>query len=162
MKAYAGIGSRSTPPRIWPAIQDVAIKLAKCDYILRSGAADGADAIFERAALSVAGSVEIFLPWPCFNGHGSKRSIPHPDAFEIAANAHPAWHRCSDAARKLHARNVHQVLGQDLITPSKFVVCWTPGGAVVGGTATAIRVAQRHGIAVHNLAIEDPDESWWL
>jgi tRNA A37 N6-isopentenylltransferase MiaA len=33
------------------------------------------------------------------------------------------------------------------------VICWTPGGKTVGGTATAIRLAERNQIEVINLAI---------
>jgi hypothetical protein len=32
------------------------------------------------------------------------------------------------------------------------VVCWTEGGLAVGGTATAIKLAERRGIPVVNLA----------
>jgi hypothetical protein len=35
---------------------------------------------------------------------------------------------------------------------SKFVVCWTPGGLLKGGTAQAMRIAHAYGIPVFNLA----------
>jgi hypothetical protein len=35
-------------------------------------------------------------------------------AMIIAARTHPAWHRCSQYAKKLHARNGFQILGADL------------------------------------------------
>lgn len=151
MIAYAGIGSRSTPTHVEPVLAQHARGLASVGYVLRSGAAPGADATFERAALSVGGSVEIYLPWPGFNGHASPLCRPLPRAFEIAAAVHPAWSRCSDAARKLHARNAHQVLGRTLDEPVAFVLCWTPRGETVGGTATAIRIAELYGIPVVNL-----------
>jgi hypothetical protein len=69
----------------------------------------------------------------------------------IAAKHHPAWYRCSDAARKLHARNVHQILGRDLASPSKFGVCWTADGQASGGTGQALRIADAYGIRVFNL-----------
>jgi hypothetical protein len=56
-------------------------------------------------------------------------------------------------APRLFARNAFQVLGLNLSTPSSRVYCWTPGGAVVGGTAIAIRLAQIHNIPVINLAV---------
>jgi hypothetical protein len=70
---------------------------------------------------------------------------------------HPAWDILSQGAQKLHARNVHQILGPDLSrpTPVEFVLCWTPDAQVVGGTATAIRLAQDRNIPVYNLADED-------
>ncbi len=60
-------------------------------------------------------------------------------------------------AKKFHARNVQQVLGKNLDTPTKFVVCWTPDGAEqrtsnkTGGTGQAIRVAISNNIPVFNL-----------
>jgi hypothetical protein len=58
-----------------------------------------------------------------------------------------------------------QVLGEDLMHPSEFVVCWTPDGCerhedrglVTGGTGTAISVASQMGIPVFN--VYNPD-SW--
>jgi hypothetical protein len=78
----------------------------------------------------------------------------------MAAETHPKWESLGGGARSLHARNVHQVLGEDLRTPSEFVVCWTPDGCETeaersketGGTATAIVIAYRHNIPVYNMA----------
>lgn len=51
-------------------------------------------------------------------------------------------------ARKLQARNSHQVLGLDLETPSEFIVCWTKNGKSSGGTGQAIRIALDYGIPI--------------
>ena len=40
------------------------------------------------------------------------------------------------------ARNVHQVLGADLKTPVKMIICWTPDGSLDGKGTTEQR---RHG-----------------
>ena len=72
-------------------------------------------------------------------------------ALEIAASVHPAWDKCSWWAKQLHARNVYQVLGKDLNTPSDLLVCWTKYGEEVGGTATAIKLAKLHNISVCNI-----------
>jgi hypothetical protein len=144
MKIYTGIGSRETPSPILKDMTDIAQKLHLEGYTLRSGAAQGADSAFEAGA---GGRVEIYLPWPRFNGHSS-RLFPTPEAFTMAAKFHPAWDRCSRGAQALHARNCHQVLGMDLSTPSEFVVCWTRDGRASGGTGQAIRIAERFGIPV--------------
>ena len=52
----------------------------------------------------------------------------------IASSLHPAWHRCSPAARKLHARNSAIVLGASTDEPVDALVAWTVGGAVTGAT----------------------------
>lgn len=73
----------------------------------------------------------------------------------IASEVHPAWDRCNEWARGMHSRNCHQILGYDLKSPVDAVICWTPDGAVVGGTATAIRIAMKYDIPVFNLGVSD-------
>ena len=154
---YAGIGSRSTPSDVLHEMANTARRLATEGWLLRSGGADGADAYFEYGCGD--GAKEIWLPWRGFNGNQSQLILPEfgaqfDRAIDIAASVHPAWNRCSSAARRLHARNVLQILGADFSTPVDKVICWTPNGAVVGGTATALKLATQHGIEITNLATE--------
>lgn len=165
---YAGVGSRETPPEMLEKLKQLASSLAKRGYILRSGAADGADAAFEEGAKlsGVPGSTEIWLPWPGFNMHADTGLFPSPAHYEKAATVHPAWSRLKQGAKSLHARNTGQVSGSDLSTHVDFVLCWTADGceseaertADTGGTATAICLADRLGIPVFNLAKEG---SYW-
>lgn len=53
-----------------------------------------------------------------------------------------------DGAKKLQARNSHQVLGLDLNTPSDFIICWTKGGKGIGGTGQALRIAKAYNIPI--------------
>jgi hypothetical protein len=69
----------------------------------------------------------------------------------MAKHYHPNWIRLNRPSRLLHARNCHQVLGLDLKTPSESLICWTPGGRIKGGTATAIKIAHDYSIPVTNL-----------
>lgn len=144
---YAGIGSRETPANIRALMAELAYDLGEQGYTLRSGAAEGADAAFERG-LADRHEKEIWLPWKGFNSHPSALYRPSAEALQLAATFHPAWERCSLGAKKLHARNMHQVLGADLATPVDFVVCWTKDGAGAGGTGQAIRLAKSRDIAV--------------
>ena len=156
MKTYAGIGSRRTPERVLAHMAKIAARLSELGWSLNSGGADGADLAFAYGA----GEKTVFLPWPGFNGQMGTVAAD-PAAMAIAEQFHPAWERLSAGARKLMARNVHQILGVDLQTPVKFVICWTPDGAETrttiqtGGTGQAIRVAIAHGIPVFNLANAD-------
>lgn len=75
----------------------------------------------------------------------------------IASEVHPAWDRCNEWARGMHSRNCHQILGYDLQSPVDAVICWTPDGAVVGGTATVIRIAMKYDIPVFNLGVSDKE-----
>ncbi|MOA32601.1 hypothetical protein D3C78_1538370 [compost metagenome] len=69
-------------------------------------------------------------------------------AQEIAANFHPNWHNLKPTVRQMHSRNVGQVLGQDLKTPSSFVLCWTKNGSGSGGTGQALRIAKAYEIPI--------------
>lgn len=153
IKTYTGIGSRKTPKDILVIMVRFGATMARKGILLRSGGANGADAAFEAGCDSENGQKQIFIPWRGFNGSDSKFYTAMDEAYEIASRIHPAWDRCQQAAKKLHARNCHQILGPHLDDPSGLVVCWTPDGNIVGGTATAINLAEEYGIKVLNMAI---------
>lgn len=149
---YAGIGSRQTPEPILTLMTKIGALLGKKGWTLRSGAAPGADRAFEAGCNSVNGKCEIFLPWRFFNAHPSSFYEIDPKAIELAKEIHPAFNNLNESAKKLIARNCHQILGEKLNSPVKIVICWTPKGKLVGGTATGIRLAQKFNIPVMNLA----------
>lgn len=151
MIPYAGVGSRDTPEEACRWMTDFAAWVAVNGFLLRSGAADGADAALERGATQARAPMEIYLPWRGFNGHGSPRWMISAEAYALAARFHPAWGALPPSHRKLHARNGYQVLGPDLRTPSRFVCCWTNDGKASGGTGQAIRIAEAYHIPVFNL-----------
>jgi len=159
MLAYTGVGSRQTPSDILERMHSIAARLAGAGFTLRSGGAPGADSAFEEGATTAGGQREIYLPWAGFNGRQQGIVRQSLAAEVLAREVHPAWAALAPAARRLHVRNCHQVLGFDLLTPSLFVVCWTPDGCVgaasrtraTGGTATAIVVAERFAVPVFNL-----------
>lgn len=168
MNHYAGIGSRSTPTEILSLMTRLARMLERKDFILRSGHADGADKAFEEGVYDRS-QMQIFLPWHTFNNppgysalvDGEPRGFfniqgmnQEKEAAEIAEEFHPNWGACSRGARLLHTRNVFQVLGHDLKTPSKFVICWTPGASRSGGTGQALRIADAYKIPIFDLADE--------
>ncbi len=153
IKYYTGIGSRETPDLILGQIFLIATALAYKGYILRSGGASGADSAFEKGCNFQNGKKNIYLPWKGFNSNNSDLYNVSPEALELAATIHPAWNRLSQGAQKLHARNCYQVLGLDLKTPSRVLICWTKNGEEIGGTATAIKLAKKHNIPVYNLGI---------
>lgn len=150
---YAGIGSRRTPPDVLSLMEEVGKYLRREGLMLRSGHAVGADQAFERGAKVFS---EIYLPWPEYNNDvmvgGIRNSRPTTEAYKLAEKYHPNWHGLNDAARALHARNSHIMLGLTLDNPVKFVMCWTPGGRAVGGTGQALRIARDLDIPVHNMA----------
>lgn len=159
-RVHTGIGSRATPPDTLELIAKIATALARAGLTLRSGGAPGADAAFEAGA--GAGSAEIFLPWKGFNHHPSLLYSPPSAAFDLARTVHPRWERCKPAHRLFHARNCQQVLGKALDDPVDFVLFWAreEEGQVGGGTATAVRLARKRGIATFNLWREEVRALW--
>lgn len=145
---YTGVGSRKTPTEILDFMKSIAVRLSAMGVVLRSGGAVGADRAFESGATLA----EIFY---------ARQSTPEAEA--IARRFHPVWDRLPEYVRQLHGRNAFQVLGLDLITPSKYLICWTPDGALchkdrsikTGGTGTAISIASAYGVPVFNLARSD-------
>lgn len=138
-------------------MQRVARRLEANGYVLYSGACDGADKAFSAGCTN---KVE-FIPWKGFQGNIGGIVCVSDIALQLASNIHPNWAGCSKGARKLHARNCHQILGLDLRSPVDFVVCWTQDGAEVlttsrtGGTGQAIRLANKFNIPVFNLYNSD-------
>jgi hypothetical protein len=168
--AYAGIGSRQTPEPVLAQMRAIAARLATLGYVLRSGAADGADTAFEQGARAAGGRVEVYLPWsrfaqrdPAEPGLIDASSLPcASEAAQIAQAHHPAWEKMRRGAQALHARNAHQILGADLASPVRFVVCWAPDPQVEedrvvnvrGGTGLAVRLAHARGIPVFHLGLD--------
>lgn len=179
---YTGIGSRQTPGPILALMQALAMMLCDEKWVLRSGAAPGADSAFEQGALlarpQYGGAntpIQIWLPWPGFEGRPEGNGWDYRIGGgggdeEIAERFHPAWDKCSQGARKLHTRNVAQILGSRIVhygsendpdpevyetrePMSKFVICWTKGGRGQGGTGQALRIAIRYGVPVFDLGL---------
>lgn len=148
-KTYAGIGSQETPEDICYFFTNFAAYAENHGWLLRSGGANGADTAFENGVKHPINK-DIFLPWGAFNGNKSMLIKPSPLAFEMASRIHPNWEACSEGTKKLHARNIHQVLGSTLNDPVRFVICWTKNAEPVGGTATALRVAGMYHVPIFN------------
>lgn len=158
MKYFTGIGSRRTPSKYIPIINEISSFLSN-EYILRSGHADGSDMFWEDGYKGVNGNVEIYIPWKGFNGSKSELYEQSEEARYIASQYHPNWKNLKESHKKLMSRNVHQVLGKDLNTPSDFIICWTPDGCTTkqgrtketGGTGQAIAIASDKNIPIINM-----------
>lgn len=162
-KFYAGIGARDTPDAVLKKMKEVGKLLAKSGFVLRSGAAAGADSAFEEGADAVDPSLkEIFLPWNGFDPKrdGRKRFAdgkavfadePSQAHIDLARKYHPKYDRLGSGPKNMHARNGSQMFGRKLDRPSNVVVCWTEGGQVKGGTGQALRIAEDNGIEIVNM-----------
>lgn len=181
---YSGIGSRETPQDVLGIMEDAAFRLARIGCVLRSGKAGGADAAFqlgvqkycisldkERPEAYSANKAEIYIPWNGFGTPGledwwdislDNLNMVMPGQIdarnEIIGEIHPnpVALRQKRGAFALHSRNVHQVLGANILEPrpSKFCLYFASEdkhGNPKGGTATAVNLAKKHGVRCLNL-----------
>lgn len=171
MKTYTGVGSREAPPGVLRLIEHIAIFLYRHGYLFRSGHADGCDHHFQKGVQDFTGHPvrwdegEVYIPWNGFSdardntelGGGVICLKNHPiwtEAEAVAATLHPVWERLKHGPKALHTRNVFQVLGRDLKSPSAFIIYAAKPlarGAVKGGTNTAVQLARKYGIPEINL-----------
>lgn len=172
---YTGIGSRNTPATVLALMRQIGYVMAMKGYTLRSGGAEGADTAFAEGwgdawsetvdfNMYSPHKAEIYLPWNNFNHQTTAMEGrifaqgKSKQAHDIAEQIHPNWAYCRPSVKLLHIRNIYQVLGADLETPSEVVVFYAEpdGDSVKGGTRTAVELAKQRGIPVYNL--HDPLE----
>ena len=161
MRSYAGIGKRRLTRREADLIRRIGSQLARDGFVLRTGAAPGADQEFAEGALAAAGDVVLCLPssrhektWVDSVGerYGAQvrvetlRNDDH-EAMQSVAEYHPIGDRLKGYTVRFHARNYRIVVGPT--TTVDFVVAWPrPGG---GGTAQGIRIAEKLNIPILHL-----------
>lgn len=153
----AGIGSRDTPLAVQDQMRKIGAYCLANGIRLLSGHADGADWSFECGAQEAC---TAFLPWRGYNINLVSRAehvvtpyMPSHEILleEILVKHHPRPSVLTETAKLLLRRNAYQVLGFDLITPVKAIVCWTYGANAVGGTGHALRIAKAYDIPVINM-----------
>lgn len=184
---YAGIGSRNTPEYIIRFMRQFGFQMARHNWMLRSGGAHGADQAFEDGVRKYISHLKVtdtrghyakephgMMAIYCANYPGGKNRpkeyiVPEedslPDASYYTKNFHPAPYKLSGFARKLMNRNAYQILGSNLCTPVRLVICWTEDGDrenPAGGTGQAVRIAARYKIPVYNLGNSEDYEKMWL
>lgn len=157
MKIYAGIGSRATPNNVIKKMESIGEYLARKDYILRSGHAPGADKAFERGCDIANGKKEIYLPWKGFEGSDSSFFFISKDAYKSVEENHINPHALSYGAKKLLARDYHQLLGYDNVK-SDLVIYWTDNLSLNGGTGYTVKMARKIGIPTFNLYLKEEVE----
>lgn len=170
MRYVTLVGSRDIPDEVRDTLILVGRKFAEQGYHGRSGFAEGSDICFFQGYIE-AGMTHNFtnyIPWwgfrkkdiPAFyqDHTNTLRVCKSTQAESIASGIHPAWDRCSPAAKALHTRNVFQVLGDEINTPSRLLVCYAnmdKHSDPVGGTRTAWMLAKNNNIPCKNL--KDPN-----
>lgn len=165
---WAGIGARKPLTEDVPKLNYLIDRIVPWinstwpGTVMTSGAAEHCDELFEKAAIAAGIECLIFLPWKNFRQHNSpywlkKKHVEMSEAISI--DAHPAWRKLEPKFKLLMMRNAFQVLGKDLKSPVKFVLCYTADGCQThakrtrqtGGTGQAITIADFHNVPVINM-----------
>lgn len=145
---YAGIGSRKTPQSIQRRMTRDAKRLQAAGYVLRSGGAKGADEAFKEGAGLEA---QIFTPMAATVAAFNKAA----EIWDLRIDRSWPLEKGSYMG-KLMARNAMVIEGRKIDSPVDFVLCWTPSGEWIGGTAQSIWHANSLGIPIYNYADETP------
>jgi hypothetical protein len=184
-----GVGSRETPESICHLMRMFAAVTYSLGYRWRSGGAKGADEAFEQGVLGHPHyqpgtclddvTLQVFLPWngykPDPNSEERKyqdyakgyidatKLSAYPQAQEMVPYYHPLGDRIRDPERRgifgMHARNMFQPLGPDLLSPSRHVYLYakpSPDARFVsGGTRTAHFVASQNKLPITNFYFDE-------
>lgn len=167
-------------------MEDAAFRLARVGFTLRSGKAGGADEAFQVGMQKYYESLdnvkqeayrtrlaEIYIPWDGFAIDNDKlwdfwdyplsyldHLMPNQKMVRdsIVEEIHPNFEALKKkrGAFALHSRNVHQVLGANILDPrpSKFCLYYAnedKNGNPKGGTATAVNLSKKYGVRTLNL-----------
>lgn len=144
MPVITVIGSRETPKDKLEQLTSLSKQFSDSNWVLRSGGAPGADTAGELGFRNHL--KEIYLPWKGFNGNNSDLVAPKflnwHKAVELTLYLHPSPGilKSRPSILALMGRNIYQILGRQLNSPTDIVLCWTLNGLEMGGTAQALRV----------------------
>lgn len=151
---YAGIGPRNISFVVLCQIRVIATELAKMGYYLSSGHGSGSDQAWSLD--TPPDKQTIWLPWAGFNGansHPAFKIATNPLLLNIAESFHPNWSALSQGAKKLMARNVAILFGNDLLQRVDFVLYWQAPNInrYKGGTGHTLRIADSYEIPTFNI-----------
>lgn len=164
MNSFTVVGSKGTLDEVMELGYKISVVLLEAGWQGYSGNAPGMDKVLNRAMLKTnAFNGYVFLPWPKFE----VRDLPERvyDSFTITTpigeecdriirEIIPWYSKLSQGAVKLHSRNVKQIKGKDLKTPSKLVIHSAKGKrpqSPNGGTRTAVVLARNLSIPEFNI-----------
>lgn len=170
------VGSRETQTWVDPLMFIIGWILADKGIRTVSGGAVGPDGCFEAGARSymvakkIPNLIEIHLPKDYSNGRPSHSPYYHTinetgmaiaTTVLIDSGIMPWIVKVQDYVKKLHCRNVFEVLTVDM-TGTDMLICFAKEdrdkGTVGGGTRSAVLLARHFGIPVFNLAFMEDRE----
>ena len=161
-KTFTGVGHRVIPMAVRSFLFEAGAIMSANGYKGYSGIASGSDTCFQKGCESVGGE---FLALRPFSGYGetsvSLNTITvnveelqnYQEARYIASLIHPIWKELSYKVQSLHTRNVYEVIGLDLESPTDIFLMYakvSSATTVEGGTNTAYQLAREFNIKTLN------------
>lgn len=152
---YAAISNENAPANVIEQFKSIAIDMENRGYTMRTSGNKGVEEIIEV----VAQNKEIYIPWKKFNDRESQYCKVDKSAIDLVGTLHPSFQDLKDSVKAIIGRYAHVILGKDLKSPVRCVVCWTEDGvesakdktAKTGYCGTPIQIASNARIPVFNL-----------
>lgn len=159
-KPYVVVANKDVPQEVISKFKQLAKELEDQGFTVRTDAADMLGSVIEAFD-----KCETYLPWKGFNDKISKNTWNSERSKSIAKMFHPSFDSMKPAIQAFLARNARLVLGQDLTSPSMFILVWSADGAETKIERTAqtgqvghhIAIANAMRIPVFNLAKQDSE-----
>lgn len=161
---FAGVGPRTTPPYVLESMSEIGKTLSSKNHKLVSGHGYGADQAWAKDVSPLMKT--IYIPWAGFNGATAnpcyKVVLCTEPLMTIAAKHHPAWDKLTIGVKKLMARNVAILLGNDLNNPVDYVLYWQDAkvNKYAGGTGHTLRMADNYNIPNFNIGNSDEQRAF--
>lgn len=161
-KPYAIAANPDAPPEILAKFQEIALFLESRDYTARIDGKDGVSAALEKTIKKF----EMHLPWRGFGDKESRFYYNTDRAFAVAKMFHPTFDNMKKGIQAFLAGNARLIMGDKMVSPVLFFLCWTEDGAEsiksrtsrTGFTGHPIAIASALGIPVFNLAKPDAQQ----
>lgn len=155
--AYAGIGNEDAPDPVLRQMEKLSVDLDMGGWTVRCDGGKGPSEIFEKTTTH-----ELYLPWNNFNGKQNSVCKVSKEANDLTKQFHPSFESLKDSIKAIVSRHAHVILGKDLKSPVKFVVCYSGDGAESGKERSAktgymsipIAIASAQRIPIFNLKNE--------
>ncbi len=161
-RPYIITGDRNTPPEVADRMIVAMKQLEEKHFTTRTTGLDGPDNAVEAQATNL----ELFLPWKGFNNKVSKNYYNTKECLIIAKQFHPAFDGLKPAIHAFLGCNVRLVLGNNLKSAARFMICYTEDGAEneksrtskTGNLGLPISIATTMRIPVFNFRHTDAEE----
>lgn len=152
---YAAISNDNAPPHVVEQFKKIVLDMEARGYTMRTSGNKGVEEIIE----SLVSSKEVHVAWKGFNQRETQFTRVDKAAIELVGTLHPAFNDLKDSVKTIIARYAHVILGKDLKSPVRCVVCWTEDGAEsakektakTGYCGTPIQIASNARVPIFNL-----------